>query len=386
MYSSTYLLQIDINLLKQVSFPFLLAFIASIALIPLIIKLVHKFHLFDKPDIRKEHSNPIPTLGGIAIVAGTMLALTLWETSFSTTGLYVMAAILLLFIMGIIDDLRDLKANVKLLIELAIAAMIAYGGLRITSLHGLFGINELPIILQYVFTIIAIAGVTNAFNLIDGIDGLAGGLSLISLVTAGALLMISGDHFFALIAFAMAGGVAGFLLFNYYPAKIFMGDTGSLVIGFVLAVLAIRFMQVNINPIGEISNIPVIALSLVLIPVFDTLRVFTFRILNGKSPFNPDKRHLHHLLTNAGFNHGLVSRLICFFHALILFQVILLAHLDQELVLITSIMLITLVTLAFKTIGERRMPAVQKTFASRIENQKLKIKDLILTSNKAVKN
>src|SRR5690606_2911069 len=203
MYSSTYLLQIDINLLKQVSFPFLLAFIASIALIPLIIKLVHKFHLFDKPDIRKEHSNPIPTLGGIAIVAGTMLALTLWETSFSTTGLYVMAAILLRFIMGIIDDLRDLKANVKLLIELAIAAMIAYGGLRITSLHGLFGINELPIILQYVFTIIAIAGVTNAFNLIDGIDGLAGGLSLISLVTAGALLMISGDHFFALIAFAM---------------------------------------------------------------------------------------------------------------------------------------------------------------------------------------
>ena len=362
MYSSTCFLQIDLNLLKQVSFPFMLAFVASIALIPLIIKLVHKYHLFDKPNIRKEHSNPIPTLGGIAIVAGTMLALLLWQPGFSVAGLYVLAAILLIFIMGIFDDLKDMSAGLKLLIELAIAAMIAYGGIRITSLHGLFGINELPIILQYVFTIVAIAGVTNAFNLIDGIDGLAGGLSLISLICAGALLLISGDHFFALLAFAMAGGVAGFLLFNYYPAKIFMGDTGSLVIGFMLSILAIRFMQINIKPIGEINNIPVIALSLVLIPVFDTLRVFTFRIINGKSPFHPDKRHLHHLLTNAGFNHGLVSRLICFFHALILFQVILLAHLEQELVLITSIMLITLVTLAFKTIGERRMMGMEKSF------------------------
>jgi UDP-N-acetylmuramyl pentapeptide phosphotransferase/UDP-N-acetylglucosamine-1-phosphate transferase len=222
--------------------------------------------------------------------------------------------------------------------------------------------------MQYVFTIIAIAGVTNAFNLIDGIDGLAGGLSLISLVSAGALLSISGDHFFALLAFAMAGGVAGFLFFNYYPAKIFMGDTGSLVIGFMLAVLSIRIMQVYTIPVGEINNIPVIALSLVLIPVFDTLRVFLFRILRGKSAFSPDKTHIHHLLTNAGYNHGLVARLICFFHSVVLLQVILFSRFDQELVLLTSIALVTLITLAFKTIGERRILLLEKHYKFSFEN------------------
>ena len=362
MYSSTCLLQLNFHLLQQISYPFIIAFISSIVIIPVIIKLVEKFHLFDKPDLRKEHTDPIPTLGGIAIVIGTLLPLFLWQPSFSVSGLYVMTAIVLIFLMGIVDDMKDLNASFKLFIELGVAAMIAFGGIRITSLHGLFGINELPIVVQYIFTIVAIAGVTNAFNLIDGIDGLAGGLSLISLVTAGALLLISGDDFFALLAFAMAGGVAGFLLFNYYPAKIFMGDTGSLVIGFMLAVLAIRFMQVNIQPVGEINNIPVIALSLVLIPVFDTLRVFIFRIVNGKSAFSPDKTHIHHLLTNAGYNHGFVSRLICFFHSLILLQVILFSHLEQELVLLSSFTLVTLITLVFKTVGERRILLLEKSF------------------------
>ena len=367
MYSSTCLLQLNFHLLEQISYPFIIAFISSIVIIPVIIKLVEKFHLFDKPDLRKEHTDPIPTLGGIAIVIGTLVPLFLWQPSFSVAELYVMAAIVLIFLMGIGDDMKDLNASFKLFIEMGVAAMIAYGGIRITSLHGLFGINELPIVVQYIFTIVAIAGVTNAFNLIDGIDGLAGGLSLISLVTAGALLLISGDDFFALLAFAMAGGVAGFLLFNYYPAKIFMGDTGSLVIGFMLAVLAIRFMQVNIKPVGEINNIPVIALSLVLIPVFDTIRVFVFRILNGKSAFSADKTHIHHLLTNAGYNHGLVSRLICFFHSLVLLQVILFSHLEQELVLISSLTMVTLITLAFKTVGERRLLLLEKSFKFSLE-------------------
>ena len=208
MYSSTCILQLNFQLLTQISYPFIIAFICSIVIIPVIIKLVEKFHLFDKPDQRKEHTDPIPTLGGIAIFIGAALSMFLWQPSFPMAALYVMTAIVLIFLMGIADDMKDLNASLKLLIELSMAAMIAYGGIRITSLHGLFGIHDLPIVLQYVFTIVAIAGVTNAFNLIDGIDGLAGGLSLISLVTAGALLLISGDDFFALLAFAMAGGVA----------------------------------------------------------------------------------------------------------------------------------------------------------------------------------
>jgi UDP-N-acetylmuramyl pentapeptide phosphotransferase/UDP-N-acetylglucosamine-1-phosphate transferase len=195
-------------------------------------------------------------------------------------------------------------------------------------------------------------GITNAFNLIDGIDGLAAGLGFMSLVTIGIFLIMAGDINTALIAFALSGGILAFMYFNLNPARIFMGDTGSLVLGFVIAVLCLRLMQVNmftVNPV--IKHAPVFVLGIVLIPVFDTLRVFAMRIWKGGSPFSPDKTHIHHLLTNQGFSHSFTSKLICFLHAFILMEVYWLRYLQQEYVLLILFALMIAFTFLLKNIG-----------------------------------
>jgi len=247
------------------------------------------------------------------------------------------------------DDLKDLAAKYKFVVQIALASLIALSGIRITSFDGLFGITALPVTAQYTFTILSIVGITNAFNLIDGIDGLAGGLAFMSLITLGLFLTISGDANTALVAFALAGGVLAFLYFNFNPAKIFMGDTGSLILGFIIAVLCIRLLQVNVfAPNAALTHSPMFALGIVMIPVFDTMRVFAMRIWKGQSPFIADKTHIHHLLTNSGFSHAFASRVICFVHAFILIEVYLLRAMRQELTLIFLVTFMILITLILK--------------------------------------
>jgi UDP-N-acetylmuramyl pentapeptide phosphotransferase/UDP-N-acetylglucosamine-1-phosphate transferase len=237
-----------------------------------------------------------------------------------------------LFILGILDDLHNISARNKFVIQLATASLIAFSGMRITHLNGLFGIDALPAVFQYLITVLAIAGVTNAFNLIDGIDGLAGGLGFMSLLMLGLFLALGGDNTTAIIAFALAGGLLGFLYYNFNPARIFMGDTGSLLLGFVVSVLCIRLMQLNIgHPNALLPHVPVFTLGIVLIPVFDTMRVFGLRMRKGKSPFSPDKTHIHHLLTNNGWSHSFSAKLICTIHGLVLIISYFLKFIPQEI-------------------------------------------------------
>jgi UDP-N-acetylmuramyl pentapeptide phosphotransferase/UDP-N-acetylglucosamine-1-phosphate transferase len=260
------------------------------------------------------------------------------------------------------DDLNDLRARNKFVIQLALALLIAFSGVRITSLNGILGIEE-PITAQYTLTVVAIAGITNSFNLIDGIDGLAGGLGFMSLVILGLFLTLGGDINIALIAFALAGGLLGFLYYNFNPARIFMGDTGSLVLGFVIAVLTVRLIQVNTtSSFNLLLNAPAFGLSLVLIPVFDTLRVFSLRIWSGKSPFNADKTHIHHLLTNNGWSHNFAAKLICAAHGLILIAGYFLKNLPQEIGIIILFILMLLITLLFQKL---RPPAMRKDESQR---------------------
>jgi UDP-N-acetylmuramyl pentapeptide phosphotransferase/UDP-N-acetylglucosamine-1-phosphate transferase len=292
-------------------------------------------------------------MGGIAIVAGMLVALILWfPFSNSIEQVSFFFSNIVLFGLGMMDDLKDLSARYKFIIQFGLAALIAVSGIRITSFDGLFGIQELPLLAQYTITILAVVGITNAFNLIDGIDGLAAGLGFMSLVTIGIFLIMAGDINTALIAFSLSGGILAFMYFNLNPARIFMGDTGSLVLGFVIAVLCIRLMQVNmftVNPV--IKHAPVFVLGIVLIPVFDTLRVFAMRIWKGGSPFSPDKTHIHHLLTNQGFSHSFTSKLICFLHAFILMEVYWLRYLQQEYVLLILFALMIAFTFLLKNIG-----------------------------------
>ena len=354
MKSHLYFLQLDLYF-RDYRFAllcFITAFVITLITIPPIISLIKKYRLYDIPNARKEHSTPIPTMGGIAIIAGMIISLLLWFP-FNNQAAQVcfFFSIAVLFGLGIMDDLKDLSAKYKFIIQLGLASLIALSGIRITSFEGLLGINELPLMAQYTFTILAIVGITNAFNLIDGIDGLAGGLGFMSLVTLGIFLTMSGDTNTALIAFALAGGIMAFLYFNFNPAKIFMGDTGSLVLGFVIAVLCIRLMQVNVMVTDPVlPHAPVFVLGMVLIPVFDTLRVFAVRIWTGKSPFEADKTHIHHLLTNQGFSHGFAAKLICFLHGFILIEVYWLRGLRQEFILLILIAFMLLVTLLLRNL------------------------------------
>lgn len=355
MKNHLYLLQIDLYSLnyKYALLCFFTAFAVTLITIPPIITIIKKYKLYDVPNYRKEHTTPIPTFGGIAIFAGLMMSLFLWlPFSYETSLLSFFFSIVVLLFLGIMDDLKDLSAKYKLVVQIALASIITLSGIRITSFEGLFGIDELSLSAQYTFTILTIVGITNAINLIDGIDGLAGGIGFLSLVTLGLFLTLCGDNQTALIAFALAGGVFAFMYFNLNPAKIFMGDTGSLLLGFIIAILCIRLMQFNLvsaSPI--IPHAPVFVLGIVFIPLFDTIRVFCIRIWKGKSPFTADKTHIHHLLTNQGFSHGFSSKLIYSLHAFVLIEVYWLRNIRQEFIFLMLIAFMLVITMMLKNLG-----------------------------------
>jgi UDP-GlcNAc:undecaprenyl-phosphate/decaprenyl-phosphate GlcNAc-1-phosphate transferase len=352
------LLQIDLSFAayKFGILAFVTAFVVSMIVMPPLIKIIHRFKLFDVPDLRKEHITPIPTMGGIATGVGMAAACAFWfQFSKDIFIVSFFFSIAVLFAIGMMDDLKNLPARYKFAIQIAVAFLIAFSGVRITSFNGLFGIYELPVSAQYTFTILAITGITNAFNLIDGIDGLAGGLGFMSLVILGIFLTLSGDANNAIIAFALGGGLLGFLYYNFNPAKIFMGDTGSLVLGFVTAVLCIKLIQLNIDiKTPVLPHAPVFALSVVTIPVFDTLRVFALRIWSGKSPFSPDKNHIHHLLTNNGWSHSFAAKLLCGVHAIVL----VLGYFLKEISQIAGLFILFLIMLITVFVFQRvRVPA-----------------------------
>jgi len=332
---------------------YVMAFVLTLIFIPPVIFMVKRFRLFDRPNARKEHSVPTPTFGGISIFAGMMVSLVFWFKFYNHPSIITFfLSMILLFGVGIMDDLKDLAARYKLVIEAGVASLLAVSGIRITSFGGLFGINELHITAQYLITVITIVGITNAFNLIDGIDGLAGGLGFMSLVTLGIFLTISKDLNYAMIAFALAGALLGFLYFNFNPARIFMGDTGSLMLGFVISVLCVQLMKINsIHPTPVVPNIYVFTLGIVMIPVFDTLRVFGTRIWKGRSPFSADKTHIHHLITNKGFTHAFAARVICVFHGFILILVYWMKNWKPELQLIVLFCCMLILVYLFSHIG-----------------------------------
>ena len=349
------LLQASINFsdFKFGLLTYVMAFVLTLIFIPPVIFMVKRFKLFDRPNARKEHSVPTPTFGGISIFAGMMGSLLFWfQFSNHPSIITLFLSMVLLFGVGVMDDLKDLAARYKLVIEAGLASLLAVAGIRITSFGGLFGITELHIIAQYVITVITIVGITNAFNLIDGIDGLAGGLGFMSLVTLGIFLTISKDLNYAMIAFALAGALLGFLYFNFNPARIFMGDTGSLILGFVIAVLCVQLMKVNaLYTAPVVPNIYVFTLGIVMIPVFDTLRVFGTRIWKGHSPFSADKTHIHHLVTNKGFTHGFAARIICVFHGFILILVYWLKDWKPEVQIVVLICCMLTLVYLFNRIG-----------------------------------
>jgi UDP-GlcNAc:undecaprenyl-phosphate GlcNAc-1-phosphate transferase len=287
----------------------ILSFSIAFLLIPVLRKIALRIQLVDKPNSRKVHHSAIPLVGGISIFLATILTVFLLINSEIKILEYtsIFASTLIILIMGVIDDKYDIKAILKLTIQLLLAHFIFESGIKIESLHGLFGIYELSEWMQYVLTVTTITGVVNAFNLMDGIDGLAAGLSIVAFLLFASFSYIVGDYFLTTIFIALFGSTCAFLRYNFSSkSKIFMGDAGSLTIGFVLVVAGIKILQTSQDQIHA-SLFLFGVIGVFILPVFDALRVFRKRIKAGKSPLSADRSHLHHLLLKLGFRHKIAT-------------------------------------------------------------------------------
>jgi UDP-GlcNAc:undecaprenyl-phosphate/decaprenyl-phosphate GlcNAc-1-phosphate transferase len=266
------------------------------------------------PDARKVHQSAITPLGGIGIFAGFVFGCLLtvnFKSSFEFQ--YFIAATLVIFFLGLKDDILVISPIKKFIGQVLTAFLIIYyGRIQIRSMHGFFGIQELPEMFSLILTYFAVIVIINSFNLIDGVDGLAGSLGLMSSVLFGIYFLKVDMPSYYILAFSLSGSLLAFLIFNFQPAKIFMGDTGSLLIGAINAILAIKFINSasDTDIVFPLASSPAIGFTILMIPLLDTLRVFAIRIFKRRSPFSPDRNHIHHLLLDRGFSHRAITLIL----------------------------------------------------------------------------
>jgi len=292
----------------EIILAFITAFCLTFIAIPSIIHIAKKKNLVDVPDERRSHQEITPSLGGIGIFAGMLFSILMW-TPFEYFGdlQYILCAFIIIFLIGAKDDIDPLSPGKKFLGELLAASILVFkANIRLTSLYGILGIYDIPEYVSIVLSIFTIIVIINSFNLIDGINGLSASIGILISLVLGFWFFQVDRLEIATIAAALVGATLAFLRFNITPAQIFMGDTGALLIGLVSSILAILFIELHKNiPPNDyyFPSAPSFVIAILILPLFDTLRVFTVRILDGKSPFHPDRRHIHHLLIDLGFSH-----------------------------------------------------------------------------------
>jgi UDP-GlcNAc:undecaprenyl-phosphate GlcNAc-1-phosphate transferase len=298
---------------------FITSFVVVLYSTPALIKVAILKNLIDLPsEERKIHKRAIPTIGGIIIYAATLFSFSLWyniEELHEYSLIYesvkefqiLIATSLVLFFVGVKDDIIGTAPVKKLFAHVVVGLiLILMGHIKITGLHGVFGIEEIPdwgSIFLSLFTYIV---VVNAMNLIDGVDGLAAGVGFLATVFFGTWFVFANEYTLASLSFALAGSLLGFLVFNFSPAKIFMGDSGSLIIGMFIYVLSAELIEYpadRLDPFWVNVSNPVFAIAALIYPLTDTLRVFVIRALKGQSPFSADRNHLHHRLIDCGCSH-----------------------------------------------------------------------------------
>jgi UDP-GlcNAc:undecaprenyl-phosphate/decaprenyl-phosphate GlcNAc-1-phosphate transferase len=286
------------------------SFVISFLILPVVIKYSLRKNLVDVPGRRKIHKKITPSLGGIAIFMGFFVSTLVW-IEFANWGdiKFIIVALFLVFFIGVRDDLVPIRASVKLMGQIIAACLLLFFmDLRIEGFYGILTIHEIPSGYSYILTLLTIIVITNSFNLIDGLDGLAGTISSIALLMFGVWFFLVGDTVYSALAFAMLGGIIAFLIFNWEPSEIFMGDTGALVIGLMLSIMTINFINVN-NQLPDSSPYDfqasvATAACIIIIPLIDTARIIILRLSKGQSPFKPDKSHIHHAIMRLGMSHG----------------------------------------------------------------------------------
>ena len=308
----------------EIALAIMISFFIVLLSTPSFIRVAQLKHLFDDPnESRKLHKKSIPSMGGIMIFAGTLFSFMIcYPIEDIGYVKYLIPSVLVMFFIGIKDDIIGTAAIKKLIGHLLVAfIMTLMADIRITSLYGIFEIREIPEWASIALTIFTYILVINAFNLIDGVDGLAGGVGCIAAVAFGIWFLLASSMVDAIISFSLAGALLGFLRFNFYPANIFMGDSGSLTVGLIICVLAIRVIEFDFSALpGEMKHIskPIFAMAVLSYPLIDTLRIFSIRIAKGISPFSADSNHLHHRLLNLGLNHAQTVWVIYIFNAVLI--------------------------------------------------------------------
>ncbi|MCS5489100.1 glycosyltransferase family 4 protein [Algoriphagus limi] len=329
-------------------FVLLTAFSIGFVLMPAVIKVLKRARIGDHPGGRKIHKKFIPSMGGIGFFVAAAVSIAIWGWQFPLPDIrYLLGAISLMFFVGLRDDLVELKASHKLLGQLvAVVLVVVMGDVRIKDFHGFLGIGELNLFFSYTFSAFVLLVLTNAFNLIDGIDGLAGSTGLIVSGLLGIWFVHQGLDSFAVLSFSFFGGVLAFLFFNWHPAKIFMGDTGSLTLGFTLGTLVIAFMEFNAALPDDASwrFEPTFStgIALMIFPLYDMARVFTRRIRRGQGPMTPDKSHVHHFLLRMGLKHNQVTLVLALVQLIVISTTLVLINFSDHIVLptISAIVLI----------------------------------------------
>lgn len=278
--------------------PFVVSMMVVMAFMPLLARFAGRLRMVDAPAARKVHAAPIPRVGGIAMAAGVLAAFSVIRVDWTTNELAFAGGALIIFAFGVLDDRLDLNYRVKFGAQIAACGVVAFaGGLQLHTLY-LPGLIVVPAWLGGALTLLYMVGITNAVNLADGLDGLAGGTAFLCFCGLAWISYVGGGAFGVDVCVAFAGAVVGFLRFNTHPALVFMGDSGSQLLGYAIGGLGLFCTQSGAVPFA--TTLPLLLLA---VPIIDTLQVMVRRALAGSSPFRPDRRHLHHRLLSAGLAH-----------------------------------------------------------------------------------
>ena len=288
----------------------LVSFLIGLISMPLVIRIAKAKGFVVRPNKRMSHEGEIPNIGGLDICFSFMLTYLFFEFNQMEQNQFFLIGLFAIMVVGFIDDVLILTPFTKLLGEaLAGIALIGFADMRITHLHGIFGLQEIGIIPSYLISLFILIAIINAINLIDGIDGLASGLGILYCLFFAVYFYLVGQNSWSLLAICMIGSLAVFFIYNVFghKDKIFMGDSGSLLLGYLLTAFVFRFCEINAHHMIpdqlHMSAAPAVAICVLTIPLFDTIRVSLTRIKKRRSPFQPDKNHIHHLLLRTGLNH-----------------------------------------------------------------------------------
>lgn len=326
--------------------------------IPKIIQLAKLKHLFDDPeDDRKIHEKNIPNIGGVVILIALFTSFLLHPAAFLQSGIqYLLAAVIVLIIIGLKDDLLVTSPAKKLLGQLIAVSLLIFGaGIVIDDFGGVFGIHEISSYVAIPLTFFVFIVIINAVNLIDGIDGLASSVVIFTSLFFSTWFYMTGDTTLFILSFLTAASFLAFLYYNWSPATVFMGDTGSLNAGLILAYLGMQYLNTSLQTPELVyfqSSAPVILVAVFIIPLYDTLRVFLIRALNGNSPFAPDNNHIHHQFIDLGLSHSQTTLLLLFLNIVLVALTLFLSKFLSNTALLLS--LLAMAMIAFPTYEVKR--------------------------------